>query len=67
MNNTLSLLNFFKNTPVELWPRNIKLKAVSTNAHGIANSGILNNGTYFFRKHEFLNGAFTGQSEFVIG
>lgn len=63
----LSILNSLKNVPKEQWPSNIKLKAVSANSDGIVNSGILSNGVYFHLKHEFIDGAFTGQCEFVLG
>lgn len=66
-NDLVFLLNSLKNTPIEQWPSNIRLKAVSANSSGIVNSGILSNGAHFFRKHEFVDGSFTGQSEFVLG
>ena len=63
----LSILNSLKNVPKEQWPSSIKLKAVSANSDGLVDSGILSNGVYFYLKHEFVNGTFTGQCEFVLG
>ena len=67
-NEVLSILNSLINTPFEEWhSKGISLKAVSANSSGMVNSGIIKtNGMHFFRKHEYVNGAFTGKSEFVL-
>lgn len=68
MRDILSKLNELKAVPFEQWPsRGIKLGAVSANADGIVNSGILKGrgvkGVYFYRK--WSKGFET--SEFVLG
>lgn len=63
----LKKLNTLLDVPFERWSENgISLKAVSANANGIVQSGILKDKTYFFRKHEFIDGAFTGKAWFVL-
>ncbi len=37
-------------TPLEEWPRHIKLKAVSANSRGMVFSGILKSGKHFYRR-----------------
>ena len=60
----LDRLNKLLSVPMEEWrSHGFKFKAVSANAHGIVNSGILSNGTYFYRK---WNQGFT-ESFFVLG
>lgn len=57
-------LNKLLNVPFEQWYQHgIRLKAVSANADGIVNSGILKNGVYFYRK---WSNDFT-ESFFVLG
>jgi hypothetical protein len=67
-NEVLSVLNSLINTPLEEWySKGVSLKTASTNASGLVNSGIIKtNGMHFFRKHEYVNGAFTGKSVFVL-
>ena len=68
--NILSTLNQHKDTPVESWPLTLRkqVRAVSMNAHGMASSGTFGpSREYFFRRHEFKDGAFTGKTEFVKG
>ena len=55
-------LNKYLDVPFEKWP--IKLSAVSANANGIVQSGILSTGQYFTRK-DFNNTVPT--SKFVWG
>ena len=44
-------LNSLKSVPFEKWPEHIvSLRAVSANADGMVNSGLLQNGRYFWRK-----------------
>lgn len=46
-------LNQLLEVPFELWRSyGLRLKAVSANADGRVNSGILSNGIYFYRKWE---------------
>lgn len=56
----LVTLNTLLDQPFEQWP--LRLKAVSANSDGRVNSGILKDGTYFYRK---WSNVFT-VSEFVI-
>jgi hypothetical protein len=70
---TIEKINQLADVPFEQWPNHgIKLTAVSANANGIVNSGILANGQYFYRKWECKYSSagvphFTGKSEFVKG
>ena len=60
----LEKLNKLLNVPMEQWYENgIRTKAISANSNGIVNSGILSNGTYFYRK---WRNNFT-ESSFVLG
>lgn len=63
MNQFTQQVNQLINTPFEQWP--IHLKAVSANANGRVNS-FLTSKYYGYRKHEFVNGAFTGKQWFVV-
>lgn len=61
-------LNALLDVPFEQWPRHgFRLRAVSANADGKVNSGVLSSGQYFYRKWEMVEGRFTGRSSFVTG
>jgi hypothetical protein len=66
-NNLLLKLNSLLDVPAEKWhEQGVSLKARSANSDGQVYSGITSNGTYFYRKYEFVDGSFTGKQEFVI-
>lgn len=62
--------NRLADIPMEQWHANgLPTKAVSANANGMVNSFIaVIRGQRFYghRKHEFINGAFTGKSWFEV-
>lgn len=57
---SLEKLNSLLNVPFEQWhTRGVSLRAVSANSSGLANSGILHDGRYFFRVWKDGNSFFT--------
>jgi hypothetical protein len=62
--------NALADTPMEQWHKaGLPIQACSANADGIVNSFICKvrgRRYYGHRKHEFVNGAFTGRSWFVV-
>jgi len=64
----LKQLDKLIDVPFEQWPKHgVRLKAVSANANGIVTSGILLDGTYFYRQqmHDYIKDC--DASHFVIG
>jgi len=62
--------NNLLNVPMEKWSEHgVKLLSCSANSDGTVNSfrAIINKRkVYGYRKHEFVNGAFTGKKSFVV-
>lgn len=66
MNNFDKLLD----VPMEQWREwGVKLLAASANSNGKVNSffaKVKGREVYGYRKHEFINGAFTGKQSFIV-
>lgn len=62
--------NSLLNVPMEKWlERGVKIKSCSANSGGLINScfAIMRQTRYYvFRKHECINGQFTGKQSFIV-
>lgn len=62
-------LNSLIDVEIECWhTKGIKLRAASFSANGLVNSGILKDGTYFYKKWDFCKESYTWSNpRYVVG